>query len=76
MPPDPSFDELIRRVGSGDEEAAARLVRDFQNQSIEAGRPRPVSGTAVRGPEFPTRSTSVSRCSSSSSCAPPPASTT
>jgi RNA polymerase sigma factor (sigma-70 family) len=30
MRPDPSFDELIRRVGSGDEEAAARLVRDFE----------------------------------------------
>ena len=30
MPPDPSFDELIRQVGSGDEEAAARLVRDFE----------------------------------------------
>jgi RNA polymerase sigma-70 factor (ECF subfamily) len=30
MPPDPSFDELIRRVGVGDEEAAARLVRDFE----------------------------------------------
>jgi RNA polymerase sigma-70 factor (ECF subfamily) len=30
MPPDPSFDELIRRVGSGDEEAAARLLRDFE----------------------------------------------
>src|SRR3954449_618445 len=30
MPPDPSFDEFIRRVGSGDEEAAARLVRDFE----------------------------------------------
>ena len=30
MPPDPSFDELIRRVGSGDEEAAAQLVRDFE----------------------------------------------
>jgi RNA polymerase sigma factor (sigma-70 family) len=30
MPPDPSFDELIRRVGSGDEQAAARLVRDFE----------------------------------------------
>lgn len=30
MPPDTSFDELIRRVGSGDEEAAARLVRDFE----------------------------------------------
>jgi RNA polymerase sigma factor (sigma-70 family) len=30
MPPDPAFDELIRRVGSGDEQAAARLVRDFE----------------------------------------------
>src|SRR3954471_6797859 len=30
MPPDPSFDELIRRVGGGDEEAAAQLVRDFE----------------------------------------------
>jgi RNA polymerase sigma factor (sigma-70 family) len=30
MPPDPSFDELIRRVSSGDEDAAARLVRDFE----------------------------------------------
>jgi RNA polymerase sigma-70 factor (ECF subfamily) len=30
MPPDPSFDELIRQVGCGDEEAAARLVRDFE----------------------------------------------
>ena len=30
MPPDLSFDEFIRRVGNGDEEAAARLVRDFE----------------------------------------------
>jgi RNA polymerase sigma factor (sigma-70 family) len=30
MPPDPSFDELIRQVGNGDEQAAARLVRDFE----------------------------------------------
>jgi RNA polymerase sigma factor (sigma-70 family) len=30
MPPDSSFDELIRRVGSGDEQAATRLVRDFE----------------------------------------------
>jgi RNA polymerase sigma factor (sigma-70 family) len=30
MPPDASFDELIRRVGGGDEQAAARLVRDFE----------------------------------------------
>jgi RNA polymerase sigma factor (sigma-70 family) len=30
MLPDLSFDELIRRVGSGDEQAAARLVREFE----------------------------------------------
>ena len=30
MPPDPSFDDFIKRVGNGDEEAAARLVRDFE----------------------------------------------
>jgi RNA polymerase sigma-70 factor (ECF subfamily) len=30
MPPDPSFDELIRRVGGGDQQAAAQLVRDFE----------------------------------------------
>ena len=30
MPADLSFDELIRRAGGGDQEAAARLVRDFE----------------------------------------------
>ena len=30
MPPDSSFDELIQQVGCGDEQAAARLVRDFE----------------------------------------------
>ena len=30
MSPDPSFEELIRSVGGGDEQAAARLVRDFE----------------------------------------------
>jgi RNA polymerase sigma factor (sigma-70 family) len=30
MPPEPSFDELIRRVGDGDEQAAARLVQEFE----------------------------------------------
>jgi RNA polymerase sigma factor (sigma-70 family) len=30
MSPDPSFEELIRWVGGGDQEAAARLVRDFE----------------------------------------------
>jgi len=30
MLPDLSFDELIRRVSAGDEQAAAQLVRDFE----------------------------------------------
>jgi RNA polymerase sigma-70 factor (ECF subfamily) len=30
MAPDPSFAELIRRVGDGDDQAAAQLVRDFE----------------------------------------------
>jgi RNA polymerase sigma factor (sigma-70 family) len=30
MSPEPSFEELIRRVGGGDEQAAAWLVRDFE----------------------------------------------
>src|SRR5580700_11426551 len=30
MSPDPSFEELIRWVGGGDQEAAARLLRDFE----------------------------------------------
>src|SRR5271170_1926902 len=30
MPAGPLFDELIRQVGNGDEQAAARLVRDFE----------------------------------------------
>jgi len=30
MPPDTTFNELIRRVGLGDDQAAARLVRDFE----------------------------------------------
>jgi len=30
MSADLSFDELIRRVGGGDEQAAAQLVRDFE----------------------------------------------
>jgi RNA polymerase sigma-70 factor (ECF subfamily) len=30
MPPDPSFDDLIHRIGVGDDQAAARLVRDFE----------------------------------------------
>ena len=30
MPPDLSFDELIRRVGAGDQQAAAQLVQDFE----------------------------------------------
>jgi RNA polymerase sigma-70 factor (ECF subfamily) len=30
MPPDPSFDDLIHRIGVGDDQAATRLVRDFE----------------------------------------------
>src|SRR5580700_2679548 len=30
MSPDPSFEELIRWVGGGDEQAAARLVQEFE----------------------------------------------
>ena len=30
MTPDLSFDELVRQVGNGDEQAAGRLVRDFE----------------------------------------------
>ena len=30
MSPDRSFEELIRQVGNGDEQAAGRLVRDFE----------------------------------------------
>jgi RNA polymerase sigma factor (sigma-70 family) len=48
MPPDPSFDDLIRRIGVGDEEAAARLVRDFEpvvrrvlRARLRDGRARP-----------------------------------
>ena len=48
MPPDPSFEELIRQVGGGDEEAATRLVRDFEpvvrrvlRARLRDGRARP-----------------------------------
>ncbi len=50
MPPDPSFDELIRRVGSGDAEAAARLVRDFEPVVRRVVRARLRDGRAR--PEF------------------------
>jgi len=30
MPPDPSFEDLIRRVGVGDDQAADRLVREYE----------------------------------------------
>jgi len=47
MPPDSSFDELIRRVRSSDEQAATQLVRDFEpvvRRVLRAspGRPRAV----------------------------------
>ena len=73
MPPDPSFDELIRRVGGGDEQAAARLVRDFEPviRRVLRARLRNAAGGANS-----IRWTSASRCSAPSSCAWPPASTT
>ena len=50
MSPDPSFDELIRRVGSGDEQAAAQLVRDFEPVVRRVLRSRLRGGR--RGSEF------------------------
>src|ERR1700677_765342 len=50
MSPDPSFDELIRQVGSGDAEAAARLVRDFEPVVRRVVRARLRDGRAR--PEF------------------------
>jgi len=50
MPPDPTFDELIIRVGKGDAEAAARLVRDFEPVIRRVIRARLRDGRAQ--PEF------------------------
>ena len=44
MAPESSFDELIRRVGTGDEQAAALLVRDFEpviRRALRAGLRNP-----------------------------------
>ncbi len=46
MPPDPSFDELIRRVGCGDEEAATQLVREFEPVVRRVARARLREGRA------------------------------
>src|SRR5580704_3394357 len=48
MPPEPSFDDLIRRVGSGDEQAAAQLVRDFEPVVRRVVRARLRDGRARR----------------------------
>ena len=48
MPADPSFEELIRRVGSGDEQAATRLVRDFEPVVRRVVRARLRDGCARR----------------------------
>jgi RNA polymerase sigma factor (sigma-70 family) len=48
MPPEPSFDELIRRVRIGDEQAAARLVRDFEPVVRRVIRARLRDGRARR----------------------------
>ena len=50
MSPEPSFDELISRVGDGDAEAAARLVRDFEPVVRRVVRARLRNGRAQ--PEF------------------------
>ena len=57
MPPDPSFDELIRRVGSGDEEEAARLVRDFEPVVRRVARARLRDGRARSGLTFSSAGT-------------------
>ena len=49
MPPDPSFDDLIRRVGVGDDQAAARLVRDFEPAVRRVLRARLRTNTRARG---------------------------
>ena len=46
MLPDLSFDELIRQVGTGDEEAAARLVREFEPVVRRVARARLRDGRA------------------------------
>ena len=48
MPPDSSFDELIQQVGCGDEQAAARLVRDFEPVIRRVLRARLRGGRARR----------------------------
>ena len=48
MSPGPSFEELIRRVGNSDEEAAARLVRDFEPVVRRVVRARLRGGRARR----------------------------
>ncbi len=58
MPPDLSFDELIRLVGSGDEEAAARLVRDFEPVV------RRVLGARLRGDRARSEFDSMDICQS------------
>ena len=73
MPPDPSFDELIRRVGAGDQQAAAQLVRDFEPVVRRVLRAR--LRDAQRAGNS-TRWTSASLCWRSSSFASPPASMT
>jgi RNA polymerase sigma factor (sigma-70 family) len=46
MPPEPSFDELIRLVGCGDEMAATQLVRDFEPVVRRVARARLRDGRA------------------------------
>ncbi len=48
MPTDLSFDEVIRRVGNGDEQAAVQLVRDFEPVVRRVLRAR-LRGARARG---------------------------
>lgn len=48
MLPDSSFEELISQVGSGDEQAAARLVREFEPVVRRVARARLRDGRARR----------------------------
>ena len=73
MPSDPSFDELIRQVGNGDEQAAGRLMQDF-GPIIRRVLCAPAAGRPRGKNSIPW--IFVSRCSPSFSCVLPPANST
>src|SRR5215831_2381358 len=53
MLPEPSFDELIRQVEAGDDQAAARLVRDFEPVVRRVLRARLRDARATTSPSIP-----------------------